>query len=110
MYDNIGGKIKTLASTICFIGCVASAIAGIVIFANSISSNANSDTIPARFIIAALITGAGFLISWLSNLCLYAFGQLVENSDKTVELLQKENKEPNPNKSIQDENKPTSSY
>ena len=35
----------------------------------------------------------GSLASWVSSFFIYGFGQLVENSDKTVALLKKQKKD-----------------
>lgn len=76
MFYNIGRKIKTLAKTITGIGITASVIYGIVVVWQS-----NSPI----FIIQGLLTMiVGSLISWLSSMALYGFGQLIENTDILV--------------------------
>lgn len=77
-YNNIGRKIKTLAKTIAGIGITASVIYAIVVVWQS-----NSPI----FIIQGLLTMiVGSLISWLSSLTLYGFGQLIENTDILVSI------------------------
>ena len=71
MFNNIGGKIKSLAKVVCWIGIIASIIGGIVLFMED----------DDMFFICVLIAGGGALISWVSSFVLYGFGQLVENSD-----------------------------
>lgn len=76
MFYNIGRKIKTLAKAITWIGITASVIYGAVVLRLS-----NSPT----FIIQGLLTMiVGSLISWLSSVTLYGFGQLIENTDILV--------------------------
>ncbi len=74
MYNNAGGKIKGLATVIVAIGMIASVILGIVaMFGN---------------FFAGLLTAAiGCLSAWLSGLMMAAFGELVENSYKILQIL-----------------------
>ena len=74
MFSNIGGKIKALAVVISVLGIAASVICGGVMAAKNA-------------LYGVLIIVFGSLGSWLSCLTLYGFGQLVENSDKIVEKL-----------------------
>ena len=69
MFDNIGGKIKTLAKVVCWIGIVASVILGLL----------------SRNVITALLfIGIGSLGSWIGSFMTYGFGQLIENTDILV--------------------------
>ena len=72
MFNNIGGKIKTLATIITWIGIVCSVIAGFSLML------ANESLILLGVLIAVL----GSLGSWISSFLIYGFGQLIENSDK----------------------------
>ena len=74
MFDNIGGKIKTLAKVVCWIGIIACIITGIVQMAT------DEDLVLAGILTAVV----GSLLSWVSSFVLYGFGQLVENSDEIV--------------------------
>ena len=72
MFDNIGGKIKSLAKTVTVLGIIISVVAGVVLMA----AGRNGGFIPG------LITMAiGSLAAWLGSFLLYGFGTLVENSD-----------------------------
>ena len=75
MFDNIGAKIKTVASTLTIIGIFLSIVAGTVMLLEGI--------IGGLFLILF-----GSLFSWLGSFLLYGFGQLIENSDIMVELLE----------------------
>lgn len=78
MFDNIGGKIKKLASILATLGVIASIIVGFIFI------------MKIRDVLTfILITGLGSLVSWISSFCLYGFGQLIENSDIKVNLLEK---------------------
>ena len=81
MFDNIGSKIKTVATTLTALGITLSVLAGIVILCEGDASG--------LFVIIF-----GSLLSWLGSFLLYGFGQLVENSDRMVELLEEIAPEP----------------
>ena len=76
MFENIGGKIKTLATTITWVGIIGFVILGILIM--------DTSSIAAGLLIALF----GSLLSWISSWLLYALGELVENSQRQTELLQ----------------------
>lgn len=77
MFDNIGGKIKTLAKVLCWIGIVGSVIAAIGFF-----TSGNGITGWSMLI-------AGSLGSWISSFTLYALGEITENSATQTQLLTK---------------------
>lgn len=74
MFDNIGGKIKGLATIICWIGIIGSIIGGI------------SSWIAAKefnfvvFLIGFGIIVGGSLVSWIGCFTTYALGELVDNT------------------------------
>ncbi len=68
MFENIGGKIKGLASVVCILGIIGSVISGISII--------DYDGL-SGFLIMVL----GSVFSWAGSFVLYGFGQLVDNSD-----------------------------
>jgi len=74
MFENIGKKIKNLASVITWMGIILSVVVGIVLIVLDESLIATG----------LIIMVAGFLMSWISSFLLYGFGQLVDNSDKLV--------------------------
>ena len=74
MFDNIGGKIKSLAQVVCWIGILCSVISGIVIMAT------DEDLAFLGFVVMVI----GSLVSWVSSFTLYGFGQLIENTDQLV--------------------------
>lgn len=94
MFDDIGGKIKTLAKITCGLGIAASIIGVIALWMQN--SNYNPTTI-----IGVLVLVLGSLASWIGSFFTYGFGQLIENTNtihsdnlKIQELL-KEPKEEN---------------
>ena len=68
MFNNIGGKIKSLAQVVCWIGIICSVISGIAIMAT------DEDLAFSGFVIIVI----GSLVSWVSSFTLYGFGQLIE--------------------------------
>lgn len=70
MFDNVGSKIKGLASFFCWGGIIASIIGGIILI------GLDEDLI---FVGIAVIV-IGSLLSWISSFVLYGFGELVVNS------------------------------
>lgn len=72
MFDNIGKKLQILAETLCWLGIIASIIVAIVLWAQDSYWHST-----AALGFGVLIGGC--LVSWLSSLFLYAFGQLVED-------------------------------
>ena len=79
MYDNIGGKIKSLAIVICVIEVIAAVIAGIVLIANDDTPN------------GLLVMFVGPLAAWISSWLLFDFGQLIENSEIIAEEFKRKN-------------------
>lgn len=76
MFNNIGRKIKTFAKVMCWIGIIASVVAGLVMIATSFSGYA-----PAAGIVAGILTAVlGSLFSWVGSFMMVGFGELVENT------------------------------
>lgn len=74
MFDNIGGKIKTLAAVTCGLGITASIIGAIAIWIQDSSYN------PTAFA-GVLVLVLGSLASWIGSFFTYGFGTLIENSE-----------------------------
>ena len=74
MFENIGGKIKTLAKVLTFLGIGLSVAMGFVL-------------IVGEDYIAGLITIAvGVLVSWISSFVLYSWGEVVEDVKRQREV------------------------
>lgn len=107
MYNNPGGKIKTFAKVVFVIGIIIAVLTGISVWVtgggaiNSAShyssySSRNSSDFGAGllvFFIGLIVIAVGVFVSYISNLFLVAFGELVENStiikDKLLMMDQK---------------------
>lgn len=77
MFDNIGGKIKTLSRVTCWIGIIASIIIGFILMAK------NDEFI----LIGVLIMILGCLASWIGSFMTYGFGELIDkacNIEQTI--------------------------
>ena len=73
MYNKIGKKIKGVASAICWIQIVIYAITGIILMISSvIQSSVN------LMLSGFLVIVIGCLMAWLSSICLYGFGELID--------------------------------
>ena len=68
MFENIGGKTKSLAKIVCWLGIIGSVIGGFVYV------YINNDGVLFLF-----IAGGGSLISWLSSFFVYGFGELIDS-------------------------------
>lgn len=82
MFENIGEKIKSLASIICWFGIVASIAVALFLFAS-----APEDGVIVIFSMVILILGP--LISWLSTCILYGYGELISKSCEITMILHK---------------------
>jgi hypothetical protein len=85
MFKNIGKKIKGLAIIICVINILISIILALLICNN----------IEKKFVVLLLIfigiVSFGILMAWISAMFVYAFGQLVDNSDAITSVLRSTN-------------------
>ena len=74
MYNNIGNKIKTLATVIGFVGMIISLLSGIALILRH------------DFIIGVVVAVIGSLLSWISTFVLYGYGWMIENTDALVAI------------------------
>lgn len=87
MFDNIGGKIKTLAEVVCALGIIASVLAAFVVWGQGDYYGTDS-----TILLGVLIIGLGSLGSWLGGFFTYGFGQLIDSLEeirKNHEAMQK---------------------
>lgn len=77
MFENIGSKIKGVAKIFFAVGCIIAVVIGSII----------SEVADIGTIIPYIVMLVGIVLSWLSTMLLYGFGQLVENSDICAELM-----------------------
>ena len=78
MYGNVGRTMKSIASVIAILGIGVSVIFGFGIMVSASEA----------FWVALVLMIAGALISWISSMGLYAFGELVDQNLRQTELLQ----------------------
>ena len=89
MFDDIGGKIKGLATFICWVGIIVCVILGIVMIVNA---TGGYRTDGGMVVAGILIIVIGSLLSWVGSFVLYGFGELVENSTELVIMKDQEMK------------------
>ena len=77
MFDNIGGKIKGLAKSVCWFGIVVCVITGISMMAYKTGNPYNNYPLLWPGVEVAVL---GSLLSWVGSFALYGFGELIENS------------------------------
>lgn len=85
MFKNIGNKIKGLAKVFYWIGVVVFSLAGVggAIYC-IVMSDGEVPFIVAGILAGAACVGLGILISWLSTMMLYAYGELVQQTIETA--------------------------
>lgn len=96
MFKNVGKKIKTLAKVFYWILFITYCLAGLILLVYAIYEgivlfNANRTehgilSIVVGVVGAAIAVGLGVLFGWLSNVLLYGFGELI---DQTMEINRK---------------------
>ena len=101
MFDDVGKKIKIVASVICWIGIIISCMLGILLIYTDGQLHINNYTFYTYTRTELIIEGfvlmaVGSIISWIVSIMIYGFGELVDNSkllrvqlDKTKEKLDK---------------------
>lgn len=70
MFENVGGKIKTLVKVMFFLEAIGFIVGGIIMAVS------DEDLI----LIGLGVAVVGPLVAWISSLALYAFGELVESN------------------------------
>lgn len=91
MFNNVGGSLKGIATIVCWLGIICSCIAGIMGIMSGVEINNNyySDGSGTTLIVGGLvIMVVGSILSWVSSLAVYGFGELVENSSIIRKQLQ----------------------
>ena len=86
MYENIGGKIKGLAQTLCIIEAAVAMIYGLVLMGQ------DDDLAVLGFLVMVL----GSLFAWISSWLLYGFGELIEKTSEIASNTRKESFRPAP--------------
>ncbi len=75
MFDDIGGKIKKLATVVCWTGIIASVISGLMIWSQGLDGDAGIIVFFSGLFTMAL----GACASWVGTFLLYGFGEIIEN-------------------------------
>ena len=82
MFNNLGHKIKTVAKIFTWVGIISCVLYGLIIIfsGGKVNVNGMSFGYAASIPVGLAIMIIGSVCSWLVNLTLYGFGELVENS------------------------------
>ena len=84
MWDNIGGKIKTLAKVIFWVQSVL-ALIGVILSWFIVNWRYLNSTVIILIILGSILALAiAILIFWVCSFLLYGFGQLIESSEGTA--------------------------
>ena len=84
MFENIGQKIKTLASVICWIGII-----GCTFWGFSVISLGDGDG--SAVVAGLIIIATGILSSWVGSFLLYGFGELIYQTTKIARNTENDN-------------------
>ena len=89
MYENVGKKIKGVATFFCWAGIIASFVYAGILFYNAIqvSHYYSFSASNKQFLTIILILICGVAISWLASLTLYGFGELVDRTSSIDDKL-----------------------
>lgn len=81
MFDHIGGKIKTVAKAVCWIGIVLSIVFGLILLI-ALSTDSLAIGIAVAIPVAIPVTVLGAFLSWIGSFTLYGYGELIELTAK----------------------------
>lgn len=73
MFENVGEKIKSIAKFVCWGGIAADIILAIIMFVAADEDYYNQETYVLIGLICLIV---GPVLSWISSLLLYAFGEI----------------------------------
>ena len=88
MFKNMGKKIKVLAQVMMWIGFSLWCIAGLVMIANGVMRLEWGPQGIVMIVVGLIMIGLGFLFSWIGSFITYGFGQIIDNTDKLVALVE----------------------
>lgn len=78
MFYNIGKKIKSLASILCWGGIIAHVIAAIIMIGIGVDDHEDE-----LIVFGVILLFVGPLMSWINSFFIYGFGELI---DKTCDI------------------------
>lgn len=87
MFNDIGEKIKILARCVCWIGIIASVIIAFIMFSKVDEVSYRQEGLYKGLGYCFLFVGP--LLSWISSLLLYGFGELVDTNSQIVDYIDK---------------------
>lgn len=78
MFENIGGKIETLAKVLCWVGIILSVLIAMILFIEAKEGSYKTEDLYMNLGCIYLIFGP--LVSWVSSFFIYGFGELIERT------------------------------
>ena len=81
MFEDVGKKIKGLATVIFIINAIIFTIIGFIVMGFGIEDSL------LWILIGFLIIGVGLFISWLSIILLYGYGELIDKTSDIYDIL-----------------------
>lgn len=78
MFDNVSGKLKSVAKVVCVVGIIVSLISGI----SYMVAEEFWDFGYSYFFAGCLKAVVGSVLSWVLSLFIYGFGELIEKVNK----------------------------
>ncbi len=75
MFENIGKKIKNLASILCWVGIIAYMIIALIMIAVGADEYENN-----LVIFGIILLFVGPLMAWISSFFMYGFGELIDKA------------------------------
>ena len=88
MFKNMGKKIKVLAQVMMWIGFALWCIFGLLMIGNGVRFLEWGPQGIVMIVGGILMIGLGFLFSWIGSFIIDGFGQIVDNTDKLVALVE----------------------
>ncbi len=88
MFKNMGKKIKVLAQVLMWLSFAVWCIFGLIMIANGVMMLEWGPRGIVMIVVGLIMIGLGFLFSWIGSFITYGFGQIIDNTDKLVALME----------------------
>ncbi len=89
MFKNMGKKIKVLSIVMMWVGFAMWCISGLFLIGSGVMMLDYGIGGVVSIIGGLIVIALGFLFSWIGSFISYGFGQIVDNTDKLVRILEK---------------------
>lgn len=89
MFNNIGKKIKKIATVFCYLGIIVSWLGGVVALLRIAIISGDAEGAAVGLLCGAVIIGLGSLSAWLGSIGIYGFGELIDKTVATADNTEK---------------------